>query len=65
MQCVTLAESQVLKSAGELGLLVDQARGGLRRAADENSGGKGYRKDDRCNIHGIFLSSSGVNQMEN
>ena len=63
--CVTLAETQILNPAGELGLLVDQARGGARRAAGEKSGAEGYREDDRCNIHGIFLSSSGVNQMEN
>jgi len=60
-----LSESQILKSAGELGLLVDQARGGARRAAGEKRGAKNYRKNNRCNIHDIFLSSSGVNQMEN
>ena len=58
-----LAESQILNPAGELRLLVDQARGGARRAAGENSGAESYGKNDRCNIHGIYFSSSGVNQM--
>jgi hypothetical protein len=58
-----LTEAQILKPAGELGLLVDQAREGA--ATDENSGAKSYGENHRCNIHGIFLSSSGVNQMKN
>jgi hypothetical protein len=60
-----LAESQILKPAGELGLLIDPARGGARRAAGENGSAESYGKNHRCNIHGIFLSSSEVNQMEN
>ena len=64
-QFVMLAESQILNPAGELGLLVDQAREGACRATGENSGAKSYGKNHRCNFHGIFLSSSGVNQMKN
>ena len=65
MQCVTLAESQILETAGELGLRVDQARGGARRATGENSGAKSYGNNNRCNFHKIFLSSNGVKQMKN
>jgi hypothetical protein len=53
MHRVTLAESQILSPAGELGLLVDQARGGASRAAGEKSGAESYGKKNRCNIHGI------------
>jgi hypothetical protein len=60
-----LTEAQKLNPAGELGLLVDQARGGAGRAAGEESGAEGYSENHRCNIHGIFLSSSGVDQMKN
>jgi hypothetical protein len=38
-----LAESEILNPAGELGLLIDQPRGGTLRAAAENSGAKSYR----------------------
>ena len=58
-----LAESQILNPAGELGLLVDQ--GGARRSAGENSGAESYHKNNQHNRHGMFLSSSGVNQMKN
>jgi hypothetical protein len=53
MHRVTLAESQILSPAGELGLLVDQARGGASRAAGEKSSAESYGKKDRCNFHGI------------
>jgi hypothetical protein len=53
MHRVTLAESQILSPAGELGLLVDQVRGGASRAAGQKSGAESYGKNDRCNIHGI------------
>jgi hypothetical protein len=46
MQCVTLAESQVIKSVGELGLLVDQAWGWRRRAAGKKSGVKSHGKNE-------------------
>ena len=55
----------IRNAAGEWGLLVDQARGGASRAAGENSRAKNYGKNDRCNIHGIFLLSSEVKQMKN
>ena len=61
MHCVTLAESQIVTPAGELGLLVGQARGEASRTAAENSGAKSYGENDRCNIDGFFLSSSRVN----
>ena len=64
-QFVMLTEAQILNPAGELGLLVDQARGGTRRAAGEKRGAQRYSKNDRCNIHDIFLSSSEVKQMKN
>jgi hypothetical protein len=53
MHRVTLAESQIFSPAGELGLLVDQARGGASRAAGEKSGAESYGNKDRYNIHGI------------
>jgi hypothetical protein len=52
MHCVTLAESQIFKSIGELGLFVNQTRGGLGRAGGEKSGRKSRRKNDRCDFHG-------------
>jgi hypothetical protein len=56
-----LTEAQILKPAGELGLLVDQARG-ARPSADENSDAESYHKNNQYNNrHKIFLSS--VNQM--
>jgi hypothetical protein len=53
---VTLAETQILKSAIELGLLIDQARVRARRAAGEKGRAKNHRKNHRFNFHGIFLS---------
>jgi hypothetical protein len=64
-QFVMLTESQVFNPAGELGLLVDQAWGGGRPSAGENSGAESYHKNNQYNRHKIFISSSGVNQMEN
>ncbi|MGH7931162.1 MAG: hypothetical protein ACREQV_25605 [Candidatus Binatia bacterium] len=55
VRVVPLAESQVLESASELGLLVAQARDGARRAAGEKSGRKSYRKNNRFNFHNILL----------
>ena len=52
---VLLAEAQVLEPAGELGLVVAQARGGAHRAAGEKSGRKSYRKNNRSNFHDIVL----------
>jgi hypothetical protein len=51
---VMLAESQILKPVRELGLLVDQARGGARGAAGEKRGGESRSKNERCKFHGVF-----------
>ena len=60
-----LTEAQILSPAGELGLLVGHARGGGRPSAGENSGAESYHKNNQYNRHKIFISSSGVNQMQN
>jgi hypothetical protein len=60
MQCVPLAESQILKAAGELRLLVDQARRGAGGTAGENNGTKSQRKNDRLNLHGNLLNEINV-----
>jgi hypothetical protein len=61
-----LTEAQILKPAGELGLLVDPARDGARRSPGENSGAESYGENNQYKKrHKFFLSSSGVNQMEN
>ena len=52
---VPLAEPQVLKSAGELAFLVDQARGRTCSAAGEKTGRKKCGKNNRAESHGILL----------
>ena len=55
-QCMQLAESKVLYSAGKLGFLIDQAGGRMRRAPGEKSRAQSYRKNDRSVSHrGSFL----------
>ena len=62
MHFVMLTELHILSPAGELRLLVDQARGGARRSASENSGAESYNKNNQYNRHKIFISSSRWNQ---
>jgi hypothetical protein len=57
LRVALLAEPQVLKSASELGLFVDQTRRRARRAAGEKTGRKSYRNNDRFDFHDIFLFS--------
>lgn len=61
---VMLAEPQILKPARELRLLVNPVRGGTRRTGGEKGGAESYCKNDRLNVHGIFLSSSEVKLMK-
>jgi hypothetical protein len=63
LQLVTLAKAQVFKAAVELRLFVN-AWGGAATPA-ENSRAECNGKNDRCELHGAFLSSSEVKQVGN
>jgi hypothetical protein len=65
MHFVMLAELQILRPGWRTATAGKTAAGRGSSSSRRKRGAKSYRKNNRCNIHGTFLSSSEVKQMKN